>query len=50
MKYMSGETSGNMLRFILCYRDSLLTKIFRKNRLKLESSRAKKALDILGTA
>lgn len=42
MKYMSGKTAGNKFGFILCYRDSLATKIFRKNLLKLASRRAKK--------
>ena len=42
MKYMSGETSENKLGFILCYRDSLATKNFRKNLIKLASRRAKK--------
>lgn len=42
MKYMSGETEENNFGFILCYRDSLATKIFRKNLLKLASRRAKK--------
>ena len=41
MKYMSGKTLGNKLGFILCYRDRLATKDFRKNCLKLASSREK---------
>lgn len=50
MKYMSEETAENKFGFILCYRDSQGTKIFRKNCLKLAINRGKKALDILGTA
>ena len=42
MKYMSGETGENKFGFILCYRDSLATKIFRKKLLQLASRRAKK--------